>query len=318
MSRYFELTIGTKTWSSHDSNGLQKKGFLKFELNVVLMGKGENSNKGVIKLWGLGLKEIFTGSDYFNQPISVKVGMNNGLPFANPKSKGVAFTGMVFGRAFPVHTGLDQYLELMIITGVPMAMPDYIALEWNQGEKLSTVLERALKGLPVTISIRDDLALFDDDNPNRPRHARFKGVEDFSQFLEFVSKQSVKETGYLGVKVFPTNKGLLITDGSQPQTAKKLEIYDFIGQPTFQQFGVYDAELICRGDLQAGDAVTFPDRMLLRLNQNAVQAERDSDVLSLKGDFIITQIAYNLNSRGNSARDWGMVITVNKAGYVQS
>jgi hypothetical protein len=318
MSRYFELTIGTKTWSSHDNNGLQKKGFLKFELNVVLMGKGENSNKGVIKLWGLGLKEIFTGSDYFNQQMSVKVGMNNGLPFANPKSKGVAFTGMVFGRAFPVHTGLDQYLELMVMPGVWDKFPDRITIDWSKGEKLSDALKRILKDSPVTIKIRDDIAIFDSIHPTGANPCTFTDIESFSQFLNIISIQSVKENGYLGVKVFPQINGLLITDGSQPQTAKKLEIYDFIGQPTFQQFGVYDAELICRGDLQAGDTVTFPDRMQLKLNQNAVQAERDSDVLSLKGDFIINQIAYNLNSRGNSARDWGMVITVNKAGYVQS
>jgi len=218
-------------------------------------------------------------------------------------------------RTFPMQTGLDQYLELMVLPGVWDKFPDRITIDWNKGEKLSDALKRILKDSPVTIQIRDDIAIFDSIHPTGANPCTFTDIESFSQFLNIISTQSVKENSYLGVQVFPQINGLLITDGSQPQTAKKLEIYDFIGQPTFQQFGIYDAELICRGDLQAGDTVTFPDRMQLRLNQNAVQAQRDNDVLSLKGDFIITQIAYNLNSRGNSARDWGMVITVNKVGY---
>lgn len=309
MSRFFEIQIGEKLWQSHNANRLQKKGFLKIELNAVLTGIDANANVlGSLKVWGLGLKEIFTGSDYMSQPVTVRVGMGKGLPFANPNNRGVAFTGMVDFRAFPQHTGLDQYLALQVKSGGQSKFPDYVTLEWNKGEKLSDVLFRSLKGVKVEIAIRDDLAMFDEASISGTHKARFTTVQGFSEFLNYYSKKIVAKTDYQGISVIAYQNGWLITDFTKPSEPKKLEFYDFIGQPTFQQQGVFDCELICRGDLQVGDYVAFPDRMQARLNQQAAVIPRDQ--ITLKGAFVISQIAYNLNSRGNTARDWSMIVTV--------
>jgi len=316
MSRYFEITIGDKTWSSHDNNGLQKKGFLKIELNIVLTSIDGNPNRGNLKIWGLGLQEIFNGADYTDKPVIIKVGMAKGLPFANPNNRGTAFTGMVYFRAFPQHTGLDQYLNVQIQPGGIIPFPSEVVLEWNKGEKLSTVLERSLKGVNATIAIRDDLAFFDTtggySNFECKAPSRFTELQSFSKFLNFYSKQVIKESNYKGVVVVAKDRGFLITDYTKPTTAKKLEFYDFIGQPSFQSDGRFDAELIARGDIQVGDKVTFPDRMIASLNKESVAYPKDK--LTLKGEYDVTSIAYNLNSRGASARDWSMIITVIKSG----
>lgn len=308
MSRYYDISIGDKNWRSHDKNQLQKIGALKITLHGSVTSFHQPAGDVELSIWGLGLLEITKNIDYSGKLVRIILGMGRGLPFSNPKNIGLSLTGVVKGFAYPKIEGINQYLNFMIIPGAEWQ--DSVSISWQKGEKLSDVLSRALNGKDnVEIKIREDLAMFDGSQNIRESTA-FHTKKAFGEFLYLYSKEAIKEESYPGISVYPKDNGFLITDNSVKKTPIKLNAYEFIEMPSFQQPGIYNAPILVRGDIKVGDDIEIPDRMQIRLNQDSIMLPRN--MLSLKGVFNVLSITYNINSRGNSGQDYIMILNIAK------
>lgn len=322
MSRYYDLTLTNPTsgavikqWTSHPGGMLDPAALnIMFDMPVSVgdLPVGQHS----IVVEGTSLEDLTNAQQYATRidrdgalkggaNLTLKGGMQAGLPLANPAQAGTLVKGAVF-QSWGNWVGTDASLSFLV---VPSAFrynaPGNLVFVWKAGAKLSAALQQTLATAypqaSISIQISPDLVA------PRTDTAFFS---TFGQLAQHVKQLTAGTLGsdYAGVRMVYATNTIRVFDTTQKTPIAVLEFTDFVGQPTWIMQDTIQVKTVLRGDIQVGDNLAFPVGF-----QNApgfVQTGQASYPTfskyksAIQGKFTVTQVRHVGNFRDPNGNDW--------------
>jgi len=296
-------------------------GALKVELDLPIIGAATPQGFGLVRVWGISLAEIGQatnlGAKAAGQPgknITVRGGMQKGLPLANPAQSGVLFQGSIV-QAFGNWIGTDMTLDIVVMPGAStgsqpggagtLGKPKNIVLNWKAGTPLSNALKSALQtafpGYTGKMNINSGIVRPGDQIGYYPT------LEQLAQFVRQISIDSIKTSGYPGVTIAPpaTDNTINVFDGSSSSSGsgqKQINFWDLIGQPTWIESPNIQFKTVMRADIKLGDEIKLPPTLV----QNTAQAQSSltNQNVAFQGGFTIVNGRHVGDSRQPTGDAW--------------
>jgi len=296
-------------------NGQSIPGALNVEIAVNVSIASEPFGDSYIKIWGVSLQEISQGSDLNNALIVVQGGFQKGLPLANPKQKGVLFSGYII-QAFGNWVGTDQTVDLVVASGKgpkgigSPTQPVNLTLNWSKGTQLGLALKNALLTAYPGCSCQDTTSQNLVLSSNQV--GIYNSLTELSQWAYRVSRSIITTAGYNGVSInadVASTSSFIISDGTQTQSnVTTLNFNDFIGQPTWFAPGKISFKCPMRADLKVGDQIKFPvgnnGQSAIQSFTTAASQSQARSKSAFQGTFQIQKVRHIGNFRQRSGDSW--------------
>jgi hypothetical protein len=319
----FEGLLGNQSYGSF-VNGKTLPGAWDIIFDIPIVGLAATTWNATIQIWGISLAEISQANNFgltaggkpgFN--ISMFVGMQKGLPLANPKQAGLIFSGSIV-QAFGNWINVDMTLDIVAAPVLSSASqpggigtlknPKNITLNW-QGQPLSQALPAtmttAFPGVKTNIAISSDIVA--------PTGAQLGGayptLEQLGQYLRQVSQDQIKTPGYAGVSTWVGSDGSInISDNTQNSNSqvKQIEFTDLIGQPTWIESPFMQFKTVMRSDLNILDKIKMPPAIVT--TTAASQSSLANQRANFQGEFLISSIRHVGAFRNPSADAWVTIV----------
>ena len=307
MTRYYSVEIsGGPTFTSHP-NGQFDANSLNVEMDITTTGQAIPGDGCYLKIWGVGLQVLKNANQLWKKSITVRGGMQKGLPLANPAQAGVLINGGLISRPFGTWNMTDQALEMIITSGgTPNAQPGpnakpsnaHIALTWAKGKPLGPALKQALASAFPDFKIVMNLA----QNIVAPQdqHGFHANLQQLSYFAARMSQQIVGGS-YQGVSIVAKGSTINVFDGPQ-QGAGQVSFTDLVGQPMWVGPKEIQFKTVMRADLDIGSKITLPKTWINSSPEGAGSA--GSDQQGIQGTFQIVGMRHIGCSRAPSGDAW--------------
>jgi len=268
------------------------RGALHIEFDIPALGADTAVTGSSVVIYGLPLTIISQQVNFFGGSLKLYAGFQSGLPLAKPQQAGLIAAGQI-NNPYGNWIGTHQTLNLGFN---PVGKKDkdgktnYLTLDGKKGEKLADALKRCLKNTfpqkTININIYHDLVLVDD----------FKGhylsITQLASDVKGITPGLLRQTGYTGVQIVLQNNQINVFDSSKASAGIKIAIDEFIGQPTWVNFGQVSFKTPMRADLQVGDRVTFPIASDSAFMVSTPQARLQWHKLNFSGTFQITSMRH--------------------------
>lgn len=222
------------------------------------------STSGLVKIWGLPLAYISQASNLNGKRIVVYGGMSPGLPLADPSQQGILVTATI-QQAFGNWQGTNQTLDMYIrpSEGGPLA-PRNIIFDWKKDTPMAQAIQNALstafkkEGYKVNVNISPNLVAYEN------MAAPYQSVRQFAENMRQLSRDILTNDLYPGVRIMFSDGEFNVYDvdkaGAIAGNPAEIKFTDYIGQPTWLQFGVITFKTVMRGDIAVGDYVRLPSQ----------------------------------------------------------
>lgn len=316
--RYYEIQItdpgGGKEvikYTSHPRgvNAPPDPGALLVEIDILQLPLGQAAANSSVRIWGVPLETIASGSNFNLKNCTVKGGMGRGLPLANPRQAGVLAAGQII-QAFGNWTGTDMTLDLILQPGYAPEEkgqePRNLSVNWPAGLPMKDMLDNTLKtgypGLNRQIDIRDELKL-----PN-PEVAVYGAGPQFAQYVKNLSRKIAGAQNYTGVDIFVQGNTVYAQDGTVEGNVVNIMPTDLIGQPTWIAPQTIQATLVMRGDLRVGSYVKLPQSLLATRSSSLSTFSTLKAKTAFQGKYWVQKIRHVGNSRQPDGRAWTTII----------
>ena len=295
--------IGATTITSKLPNGQTNPAALNVEFDIPVAFQHTPDEGTMVRIWGLGLKDIGTAFDLFGANITIYGGMEKGLPFANPAQQGILTKGKVL-KAFGNWIGLEQTVDLIITPGSGTNdAPLNLVLDWKAGTSLKSALTTAITtALP---NAKQDIQISDRLVQNHDEPSFHATISQLAQLLYPLSKSIITDDNYHGVNIAYdgiTVKAMDFTPAASPPVA--IAIQDLIGQPTWIDFRTIQVKVVLRGDLEIGQHISIPPG----LQTTTGTSNPNFGGTSFSGTFRIVKLHHYGNFRQQSSEDWNTTI----------
>jgi hypothetical protein len=324
--RFYDITITPpladptrfKAFSYSSQSGLGSDNYscLRVDLDIFQNAYHQYASNGYVKVWGIDLKALGQVSN-INPTISsdgktvqlcgiyIQIGMSKGLPYANPKQRGIVLQGAIL-QAFSNWQGTEVCLDLVIVPGFvdPNALKN-ITFNWAKGTELTDAVKQSLKNAypdtPISGSFSSGL-IYTEDAPSQ-----HFDLLSLSAKVNQVSRTIKKNPKYTGAIITSTAKGFLLTDSALTPTAtKEIAFTDVIGNLTWLGINTISAKVVMRGDLNIGDYISFQSGIpVLNIVNNNSQYRNK---ISFNGTFFITKLHHVGSSRSPDGNAWVTII----------
>lgn len=336
MVKFGFAKFGYDTSYTSFVNGKTISGALNIEANIPQGPYATPQQGSWLRVWGVGLDEL-ANSSALGPPdgklcgITIKAGMQKGLPLAKPAQIGIITDGSIF-KPFGNWQGTDQTLEMVLLPAVGTNNGQVVNIPFNykQGTPLADAIKQSLAiGLPrytVTVNISSDLVL------SYPAPGSYTNLTQFAAMILKISMQQqfqgIKPLGggkYGGVQFNVIGKTINVYDGTKDtgqntfSNPKKIDFEDIIGQPTWIGPNSINFKCVLRGDINVGDYISLPTTLavpyVLTIPGASLPGAPSRNSLTFKGPFVIVNVRHYLNYRAPSADAW---VTVYNATYVDN
>lgn len=266
---------------------------------------------GLVRVWGLPLYMISQAFNLNGKKIVVRGGMSPGLPLANPAQRGILVTATI-QQAFGNWQGVNQTLDMYVkgSTGGALAPRD-ISFNWQQGTKMATAIENALRtaygkeGYGVEIDISDNLVAYE------TMPGSYSSLQSFAQVMRSVSRDILKNNLYPGVRIVFDDKTFYVYDVSRPGSIAANPVFlnfeDFVGQPTWIGPNRVSFKTVMRGDIQMGDYVKFPTQTSAYQFSTAGAQTQARQRPTFSGSFIVQTVRHLGDYRQKGGDSWSTV-----------
>lgn len=270
------------------------------EIDVYLATFATPVGGSLVRVWGISLKEISQASNLNGKNIKVYLGMQKGLPLANPAQAKLIFSGVIF-QAFGNWIGTDMTLDLIINPGIGTPTePKNLIHNWKKGTKLEdaikTTISTAFPGYTVDTAISPDLVFTQDDV------GYYETIEQFAEYIRSRSKSIINKPDYNGVEISLTDKKFSVFDITTEKTPTQIAFQDLIGQPTWIEPPFISIKTVMRGDLNVGDYIKLPQG--LATTTAAAQPSQFNTKVEFQGVFLISSVRHIGNYRQPDAASW--------------
>jgi hypothetical protein len=316
--RYYDIVITDSKsgkiinqFTTLNSNNSNNGAALQVEVDMFQNFFHAPAQNPYIKITGVTYETISQASNLNNQTVSVSVGMNTGLPLANPQERGIVLQGTIW-QAFGNWQGNEVSLHLIVVPLIydSTKEPNLTGI-WYKGTTMqkfvTSTLNQAFPGVQITGNLSDNLK-YTEDQPFYNYN-----LQQFSEKMNELSKYIIKDPKYLGASIASTPNGFVLSDGvgstGQSNTLDnptQISYYDIIGNLTWLDLYTIQAKLVMRGDLTVGQYIKFPKGAPLLNTSNTFTQFKNS--ISFQGVFQIQQIRHVGNSRQADANSWCSII----------
>lgn len=304
---------GLNTGFSYSSllNGQSLAGALNIEVDIPVYTYAQPGGNAFIEISGVSLLEISQASNLNGMNISVYGGMQPGLPLAtadfNQGQYGLLVQGTIF-QAYGNWIGTQQTLDLNLFppTGTN-DNPVNITVNWLKGTQLSQAIQQTLATafpppFQIIVNISPKLVL------PQTQPGYHGTLTQFAQYIKTMTK-ALLGGSYMGVDIAVQGKKIIVDDGTKTQTAKLINFYDLIGQPTWIDDATIQFKTPMRADINPFDAITFPPA-IVTTGFNAPSPFTNANA-TFHGTFIVQDIRHVGNFRQSSSDDWCTIINCN-------
>lgn len=308
-------------WQTSSSQllGTANLNSLNVEFDLPVYAGAEPQGGALIRVWGLGIKCL---SQAWNlNPVNgtpntftLRAGMSRGLPLSNPNQVGVIAAGEVW-QSFGNWESTNQTLDVIVNPG-PSPLNGGVPISWNWPKgttlqsALAQMLAQAFPSYNASINISAGLVATSDQKGHyRNIYAFFKHLQSYTKKLGAQSNGP----SYQGVSFVFIGNTVRVFDGTSFAKTTALSFNDLIGQPTWLAFNTIVFPVTMRGDINIGDAVTFPTGVLLpyalttpgAAYPNAPAASSST----FKGKFMVTEMHHYGSYRQSDAASWNTTIS---------
>ena len=324
--RFYDITITPplaepnrfKAFSYSSQSGLGDDNYssLRVDLDIFQNAYHQYASNGYVKVWGVDLKALgqianlnptisADGKNVQLCGIIIQIGMSKGLPYANPKQRGVVVQGAIL-QAFANWQGTEVCLDLVVVPGYvdPNALKN-ITFNWQKGTELTAAVKQALQTAypetPISGSFSTGL-VYTEDAP-----AQNFDLLSLSSKINQISKTIKKDPKYTGAIITSTAQGFFLTDSAiTPSATKQIAFTDVIGNLTWLGINTISAKVVMRGDLNIGDYISFqPGIPVLNVVNNNSQYRNK---IAFNGTFFITKLHHVGSSRSPDGNAWVTII----------
>jgi hypothetical protein len=278
---------------------------LQIELDIPVAAQHSPAGQALVRVWGLGLKDLGNAFNLNGANISVSAGMSSGLPLANPSQARLLVKGQIL-QAYGNWIGTEQTVDMILTTpSGTTTSPANFVLNWQAGttlaDALSTTFSTALPKAKQNINISPRLKLSYDCV------GYYETLVQFASWLNEFSKSVITDTGYLGVTIdYSDGITINVTDlTGPPSPVKAIAFQDLIGQPTWIGPLTIHAKCVMRGDINLNDVVSLPQSLVTTTAQamtNFTQSPANS--LTFSGNYVVTDMHHYGNFRQPDAGSW--------------
>lgn len=293
-------SLGGLGISSLLQNGQNNPAALNVELDIPVAPYHSPQGQALVKIWGLGLRDLTNSFELNDATISIYGGMSAGLPLANPAQAQLLIKGQVF-QGFGNWVGTEQTVDMILMpsTGTN-GNPLNFVLDWTAGmtlgAALSATLNTALPGAKQAINLNPRLVLDHDEVGYYATLTQLAGV------LNPLSRSIITDPGYPGVSISYNGETVTVSDLYGPATqTKTIAFQDLIGQPTWIAPQMIQVKTVMRGDIDLLDVVTLPQTLTTN-TQAALTRFRDKTTFS--GNYVVQNIHHWGNFRQPDAASW--------------
>ena len=327
--RFYDITITPPleepsrfkafSFSSQSGFGSDNYSCLKVDLDIYQNAYHQYASNGYARVFGVNLKDLGQIGNY--NPvitsdgrkvqlcgIAIQVGMSKGLPYANPKQRGIILEGAII-QAFANWQGTEVTLDLVIVPGYvdPNALRN-IPFNWyskSQNQELTDAVKTALKIAYPTANINGSFSsglIYTEDTQGQ----NFD-LLTLSSTINQISKTIKKDPTYTGAVITVNSEGFFLTDSAiTPAATRQIAFTDVIGNLTWLGINTIQAKVVMRGDLNIGDYISFQSGIpvLNVVNNNSQYRNR----ISFNGVFFITKLHHVGSSRQADGNAWVTII----------
>jgi len=324
--RFYDITIAPPladsnrftafSYSSQSGLGSDNYSSLRVDLDIFQNAYHQYASNGYVKVWGVDLKQLSNIAN-LNPTIStdgrtvqlcqiyVQIGMSKGLPYANPRQRGIVLQGSIL-QAFANWQGTEVCLDLVIVPGYvdPNSLRN-ITFNWKKGTELTDAVKQSLQNAypatPVNGSFSSGLIYTEDTI------AQNFDLLSLSSKVNQVSRTIKKDPNYTGAIITSNAEGFFLTDsGITPKATKQIAFTDVIGNLTWLGINTISTKVVMRGDLNIGDYISFQSGIpvLNIVNNNSQYRNR----ISFNGTFFITKLHHVGSSRSPDGNAWVTII----------
>jgi hypothetical protein len=234
------------------------------------------SAKSFVRFYGVSLEELNQAHLLEGYRITVKGGMQKGLPLANPSQNGVVAEGWIY-QCYGNWQGAQKTLDLNIYPvgasgGVPYAPNAKLnfMFVWKKGTQLRGAIESTLSmALPVIskkINISNELVATQDFDGSYTTLAAFgDAIKRWTNRTEYRGIKTLGGGQYAGVNIAKPQTDIIVYDDTSSaytentrEKPKQLNFVDLIGQPTWLDGSSVNFKTVMRADIKVGDYIKFP------------------------------------------------------------
>lgn len=316
--RYYEITITPQNgspivYTSLANGGGNNGSALKVFFDIYGQQYHQTQINSIVRIWGIPYTDIsqianLNPNSYGqNAPkIEIKLGMSKGLPFANPDLAGLVVRGSIL-QAFANWQGTEITLDIVFTSylGSPNLLEQNIPFNWQQGQSLQTAIVNSLNAAFPKATISGQISsklIYTETQPGW-----YRNLNQFSQFINEISKQANQDPNYQGVSITLKNGEFVIDDGTQPAKINtNIKFTDIIGNLTWLDIATIQAKLVLRSDITVNDYVVFPKGSPVTNVINNFSQNRNN--VSFQGVFQVNKIRHNGNSRQADPNSWCTII----------
>jgi hypothetical protein len=333
VSRYYEIVLtkpggasvaNANTLASINTtftsfpNGKNDPGALNVELDLLTSPLGEpggDVGSSTISVEGIPLALLQQSTMFGLQPppdftpgwnISVKGGMQAGLPLANPKQAGLLLTGTV-QQSWGNWVGTDMNINFVVVAGgYTLGNPGNFVFNWQKGTPLSTAILNTLTVAYPGYDVR--MFIGSQYSTSQPVVGIYSTLTQFAKFILGLTRTATSN----GVNITnPPGKMIVVADGSVPGGPIQLAFTDLIGQPKWVQPNIMQFMTVMRADIQVYSLVTMPPGIqnLPGLVTTGFPATPSSlkYQTTFQGPFTVQAVRHIGNFRDPNGQSWASV-----------
>ena len=324
--RFYDITItppleepnrfNAFSFSSQSGFGLDNYSCLRVDLDIYQNAYHQYASNGYVRVFGINLKDLGQIGNY--NPvitsdgrkvqlcgIAIQIGMSKGLPYANPRQRGIILQGSIL-QAFANWQGTEVTLDLVIVPGyVDSNALRNIPFLMKKNQELTVAVKQALKTAYPTTNINGSFSsglVYTEDT-----QAQNFDLLTLSSTINQISKSIKKDPTYTGAIITSNAEGFFLTDSAITAIAtRQINFTDVIGNLTWLGINTIQAKVVMRGDLNIGDYISFQSGIpVLNIVNNSSQYRNK---ISFNGVFFITKLHHVGNSRQADGNAWVTII----------
>ena len=304
--------VPSKTATTTYSAANQNTSALDVELDIPVVSYAAPQGGAHVRIYGVSLQELSQTSDLMGMQVTIKAGMQRGLPLVNPQQSGIIATGLVF-QAYGNWTGTEMVMDLVIQPDVgTITEPKNVTFTWVKGTSFWQAIKETLKtytGFSVKILMSSDIVADRDYAGSYDTLSTLcRSIKDFTQVTGAPGTNTTTGNSYPGVDIAPVGKILYVFDGTAQQTPTKIDFKDIVGQPTWVAPFQVAFSTVMRADIQVGSQVSLPAQLTAPYVQTtqsaALPVGSPRNKLTFNGTFNVTEVHHFGHFRQPDAASW--------------
>lgn len=241
-----------RIWTSF-LNGKNDPGALQVEFDVLgsFLGiPGGDVGASTITVHGVPLSDLQQAQNFYGSVISLRGGMQAGLPLANPKQAGLLIQGVVY-QSFGNWIGDDMNINFVVVpSGTTLDTPGNFSFLWTKGQALSAAIQNTLQVVYPSSTYKIRMNIGKNYATSQTLADKKSTLTEFAQFVYSLTNGAVNIVSY--------GNTISVTDGSAQFNPVKIAFADLIGQPKWVSFNVMQFMTIMRADIQVGTMIAMP------------------------------------------------------------